>query len=302
MNAPITEVDAMRRAIALSARGVGTTSPNPPVGCVILDSAGRPVGEGYHLRKGEPHAEVHALTAAGALASGGTAAVTLEPCNHHGRTPPCHQALIDAGVARVLIAVMDPTSRGIGGAARLRHSGLAVEVGVLADEALVVLRPWLTALKTGRPSVTWACDITDGYPRPMPDEVLAQGGLRYQVDAVLYGDGRVEEGLAGGHGQGAVELPGFVPVTEPETALSTLYGAGARTVLLHCGADVARPFAALRLVEDVAMFLATTAPAASSSPSEHDLPLFSPFSIRSIRRLRAGVLVEGSTRSSIEAE
>ncbi len=83
----------MRRAIALSALGFNTTSPNPPVGCVILDSTGQPVGEGYHLRKGEPHAEVHALAAAGVYATGGTAVVTLEPCNHYGRTPPCHQSL-----------------------------------------------------------------------------------------------------------------------------------------------------------------------------------------------------------------
>src|SRR3954471_21963137 len=150
------EVGAMRRAIALSALGLGTTSPNPPVGCVILDSAGRPVGEGYHRRKGESHAEVYALSAAGNRSRGGTAVVTLEPCNHHGRTPPCHQALIDAGVARVVIAVIDPTSRGVGGAARLRAAGVDVQVGLLADEATVVLGPWLAALRSGRPKVIWA--------------------------------------------------------------------------------------------------------------------------------------------------
>jgi diaminohydroxyphosphoribosylaminopyrimidine deaminase / 5-amino-6-(5-phosphoribosylamino)uracil reductase len=95
------EIAAMRRAIALSAAGIGSTSPNPPVGCVLLDPDSRIVGEGYHERKGESHAEVNALAAAGALAQGATAVVTLEPCNHQGRTPACRQALIDAGVKRV---------------------------------------------------------------------------------------------------------------------------------------------------------------------------------------------------------
>jgi diaminohydroxyphosphoribosylaminopyrimidine deaminase/5-amino-6-(5-phosphoribosylamino)uracil reductase len=88
MTASTAEISAMRHAIATSALGLGSTSPNPPVGCVILDRNGRPAGEGYHRRKGEPHAEANALAAAGARATGGTAVVTLEPCNHHGRTPP----------------------------------------------------------------------------------------------------------------------------------------------------------------------------------------------------------------------
>src|ERR1041384_6563397 len=124
------EAAAMRQAIALSTLGIGSTSPNPPVGCVILDATGQLASAGYHQRKGESHAEVHALAAAGERARGGTAVVTLEPCNHHGRTPPCHQALIDAGIARVLIAVMDPTSRGAGGAARLRDAGVHVQTDV----------------------------------------------------------------------------------------------------------------------------------------------------------------------------
>lgn len=131
----------MRQAIALSALGLGTTSPNPPVGCVLLDAEGDIAGQGYHRRKGEAHAEVNALAAAGKRASGGTAVVTLEPCNHHGVTPPCHQALIDAGISRVVIAVIDPTSRGVGGASRLQEAGLDVEVGCLADEATLVLDP-----------------------------------------------------------------------------------------------------------------------------------------------------------------
>ena len=103
------EFAAMRLAVGLSAQGLGTTSPNPPVGCVILDSAGQIVGAGYHRRKGESHAEVNALAAAGPRARDGTAVVTLEPCNHYGRTPPCSQALLDARISRVVVALLDPT-------------------------------------------------------------------------------------------------------------------------------------------------------------------------------------------------
>ena len=101
----------MQRALQLAALGAGRTSPNPLVGCVVLDAAGHLVGEGFHQRAGTPHAEVHALRQAGARAEGGTAVVTLEPCCHHGRTPPCSQALIQAGVARVVLAMTDPDPR-----------------------------------------------------------------------------------------------------------------------------------------------------------------------------------------------
>src|SRR4051812_38872814 len=113
------ELGAMRHAIVLSANGLGTTSPNPPVGCGILDQAQQIVGGGFHRRKGEPHAEGNALAAAGPAARGGTAVVTLEPCNHIGVAPACRQELLEAGIRRVVIGVMDPTSRGIGGAATL---------------------------------------------------------------------------------------------------------------------------------------------------------------------------------------
>lgn len=153
--ATAAEIAAMRRAIGVSAAGIGATSPNPPVGCVVLDRAGRVLGEGYHERKGEAHAETQALAAAGTLAEGATAVVTLEPCNHHGRTPPCRQALIDAKVRRVVIAVIDPTSRGEGGAAALRRAGVDVETGVLADEAHVVLGSWLSSQQIRRPIISW---------------------------------------------------------------------------------------------------------------------------------------------------
>jgi diaminohydroxyphosphoribosylaminopyrimidine deaminase/5-amino-6-(5-phosphoribosylamino)uracil reductase len=299
MSAYIAELGAMRRAIALSALGLSTTSPNPPVGCVILDPTGRPVGEGYHRRKGEPHAEVHALTAAGALASGGTAVVTLEPCNHHGRTPPCHQALIDRGIARVVIAVIDPTSRGIGGAARLREAGIEVEVGLLADEARIVLGPWLSALDSKRPRVIWACEITNDNSGPVPDGVFAEMGLRYQVDAIVRTGGHVEEGVQGTHSQGAFALPSAVPTADPATALSSLYNTGARTVLLHGGRELATSFLHLQLIDEVRMFLASAPEPQTGSSYEDSLPSpLTGFSIRSLRKLTGGVLIDASAMSS----
>ena len=117
----------MRRAIALAAAASGTTSPNPVVGCVLLDRRPAIVGEGFHAYAGGPHAEVVALAEAGERARGGTAVVTLEPCNHTGRTGPCTQALIRAGVARVVFAVDDPT-RTAAAAAQLRAAGVEVEI------------------------------------------------------------------------------------------------------------------------------------------------------------------------------
>ncbi|MEU8473893.1 bifunctional diaminohydroxyphosphoribosylaminopyrimidine deaminase/5-amino-6-(5-phosphoribosylamino)uracil reductase RibD [Streptomyces hygroscopicus] len=223
------ELTAMRRAIAISAQGLGTTSPNPPVGCVILDRDGIPVGEGYHLRKGDHHAEVNALTAAGEQAEGGTAVVTLEPCNHHGRTPPCRQALIDAKVSRVLMAVMDPTSRGEGGAVVLEQAGIEVERGVLEQEALLVLGPWLHSLRTGRPYITWA--YTVGANEDHGDEAVKE--LRHSYDLVIRRSGTIEEGVSGGHGEDAFRVPTGPLGDDPARALHALAEAGARTVLIE---------------------------------------------------------------------
>ncbi|WP_165956624.1 bifunctional diaminohydroxyphosphoribosylaminopyrimidine deaminase/5-amino-6-(5-phosphoribosylamino)uracil reductase RibD [Kribbella antibiotica] len=188
----------MRRAVALSALGLGSTSPNPPVGCVVLDVDGNVVGEGYHRRKGEAHAEVNALAAAGEQARGGTAVVTLEPCNHQGRTPPCRQALIDAGIARVAISLIDPTSREEGGAARLRAAGVDVELDVLSDEARLVIGPWLEALASGVPHVHWAY-VVDSEARAVGETIAEVATLRAEFDAVLTSAGRLEEGVPGAH-------------------------------------------------------------------------------------------------------
>ncbi|QXQ15810.1 bifunctional diaminohydroxyphosphoribosylaminopyrimidine deaminase/5-amino-6-(5-phosphoribosylamino)uracil reductase RibD [Skermania piniformis] len=146
----------MRTAIEVSATVRGTTSPNPPVGAVIVDVAGVVVGVGATASPGGPHAEVAALAAAGDRARDGTAYVTLEPCNHHGRTPPCTEALIAAGVAAVVYAVADPNPLAAGGADRLRAADIEVRAGLLADEVRGgPLRAWLHRQATGRPHVTW---------------------------------------------------------------------------------------------------------------------------------------------------
>ncbi|MCT9092031.1 bifunctional diaminohydroxyphosphoribosylaminopyrimidine deaminase/5-amino-6-(5-phosphoribosylamino)uracil reductase RibD [Streptomyces sp. ASQP_92] len=197
--APTADADAMRRAIELAARGLGATSPNPVVGCVITDASGTVVGEGFHQRAGGPHAEVHALAAAGERARGGTAYVTLEPCNHTGRTGPCAQALIEAGVARVHYAVGDPNLQATGGADTLRAAGIDVEQGLLGDEAEAGNTAWLTSVRLGRPHVTWKYAATldgrtaaeDGTSRWITS-VEARADvhrLRAECDAVVVGSG-----------------------------------------------------------------------------------------------------------------
>lgn len=143
----------MARALELARRGRFTTSPNPNVGCVIVRD-GQVVGEGYHLRAGEPHAEVHALRMAGERARGATAYVTLEPCSHHGRTPPCADALVNAGVSRVVAAMQDPNPQVAGrGLHRLQQAGVAVSHGVLMSEAEAINRGFLKRMRTGFPYV-----------------------------------------------------------------------------------------------------------------------------------------------------
>nr|WP_204039953.1 bifunctional diaminohydroxyphosphoribosylaminopyrimidine deaminase/5-amino-6-(5-phosphoribosylamino)uracil reductase RibD [Acrocarpospora phusangensis] len=191
----------MRRAVALAALGLGTTSPNPVVGCVIVDAAGEPAGEGFHEYAGGPHAEVNALRAAGDRARGGTAYVTLEPCDHTGRTGPCSQALIEAGVARVVLAVADPNPVASGGADRLRRHGVRVETGVLAEEAGDGNAAWLTWTRLGRPYVTWKFAATldgrsaaeDGTSKwiTSPEARADVHRLRAEHDAILAGIGTV---------------------------------------------------------------------------------------------------------------
>lgn len=195
----VADADAMRRAVVLAARGLGSTRPNPVVGCVILDASGQLAGEGFHQRAGGPHAEIHALRAAGARARGGTAYVTLEPCDHTGRTGPCSRALVDAGVARVSYAVADPTPQATGGAGTLRAAGVTVERGLLAEEAEAGNIAWLTSVRRGRPHVVWkyaatldgriaAADSTSRWITSAEARADVHR-LRAEADAVVVGSG-----------------------------------------------------------------------------------------------------------------
>ncbi|POA55116.1 MULTISPECIES: bifunctional diaminohydroxyphosphoribosylaminopyrimidine deaminase/5-amino-6-(5-phosphoribosylamino)uracil reductase RibD [unclassified Pseudomonas] len=149
----VLDAHYMARALELARKGHYTTHPNPRVGCVIVRD-GQVVGEGWHVRAGEPHAEVHALRAAGDQARGATAYVTLEPCSHHGRTPPCADALVGAGVARVVAAMQDPNPQVAGrGMGRLAEAGIVVHSGVLEGEARAINKGFLKRMEHGLPYV-----------------------------------------------------------------------------------------------------------------------------------------------------
>src|SRR5262249_46203181 len=189
----------MSRALALAERGLFPTTPNPRVGCVIVRD-GAVVGEGFHERAGGPHAETNALGAAGARAEGATAYVTLEPCSHHGKTPPCADALIAAGVARVVIASGDPDPRVSGqGIAKLRAAGIEVERGVGKAEGdqlnagfflrVTQNRP-LFALKTAT-SLDGRIALGNGDSKWITGPAARQAvqALRARYDAILVGSG-----------------------------------------------------------------------------------------------------------------
>ncbi|GAB7531941.1 bifunctional diaminohydroxyphosphoribosylaminopyrimidine deaminase/5-amino-6-(5-phosphoribosylamino)uracil reductase RibD [Pseudomonas sp. 3A(2025)] len=149
----ILDAHYMARALELARQGLYSTHPNPRVGCVIVRD-GQVVGEGWHVRAGEPHAEVHALRQAGERARGATAYVTLEPCSHHGRTPPCADALVNAAVGRVVAAMQDPNPQVAGrGLQRLQDAGIAVHSGVLEGEARALNQGFIKRMETGLPYV-----------------------------------------------------------------------------------------------------------------------------------------------------
>jgi diaminohydroxyphosphoribosylaminopyrimidine deaminase / 5-amino-6-(5-phosphoribosylamino)uracil reductase len=192
---------AMQRALTLAARGLQTTDPNPRVGCVIAQR-GRVVGEGWHERAGEAHAEVAALRAAGSQAAGATVYVTLEPCSHHGRTPPCVEALIAARVARVVIAAGDPNPRVDGkGAAALRAAGIVVESGLMEEEVTDLNGGFFRRMRTGRPllrvklamSLDGRTALANGESRWITGEAAREDVHRWRArsSAVLTGVGTV---------------------------------------------------------------------------------------------------------------
>jgi diaminohydroxyphosphoribosylaminopyrimidine deaminase / 5-amino-6-(5-phosphoribosylamino)uracil reductase len=198
--AGILEIGAMRRALDRAALGPAH-GPNPRVGCVVLDSSGSVAGEGHHRGAGTAHAEVEALAVAGDAARGGTAVVTLEPCNHTGRTGPCSRALIEAGVARVVVAAADPNPQAAGGARVLRAAGVEVETGVLAADSRQLNRRWMFAVAAGRPFVTWKFAATldgrsaaaDGTSRWITGDAARADvhARRATADAIVVGTGTV---------------------------------------------------------------------------------------------------------------
>jgi len=195
--------DFMARALQLAERGLYTTTPNPRVGCVIV-RGGEVVGEGWHERAGGPHAEVVALQAAGDRARNATAYVTLEPCHHQGRTPPCDEALIAAGVARVVAAMLDPDPRTAGqGLARLAQAGVNVETGVMENDARALNRGFASRVTRGRPwtrlkiaaSLDGKTALLNGKSQWITGEAARNDGhhWRARACAVLTGIGTVRD-------------------------------------------------------------------------------------------------------------
>jgi diaminohydroxyphosphoribosylaminopyrimidine deaminase / 5-amino-6-(5-phosphoribosylamino)uracil reductase len=196
---PETDQQWMERALKQAEQSVGLASPNPAVGCVLVRDD-RLVGEGFHEYDQRDHAEIVALKKAGPLARGAIAYVTLEPCSHHGQTGPCADALIAAGVARVVVAIGDPDSRVSGqGLARLQDAGIIVETGLLADAAAALSQGFLSRITAGRPMVTLKLAVTldgriathngDSHWITGEDARAVAHGLRASHDAVAVGNG-----------------------------------------------------------------------------------------------------------------
>jgi diaminohydroxyphosphoribosylaminopyrimidine deaminase/5-amino-6-(5-phosphoribosylamino)uracil reductase len=286
----------MIRARELGESVLGTTSPNPAVGAVILDADGIPVGEGATAPPGGPHAEVVALAQAGDRARGGTAVLTLEPCAHTGRTAPCADALIAAGVARVVVAVPEPTELAGGGADRLRAAGVDVELGAEQGEAEAgALASWLTGVREHRPYVVWKVAATldgrvaaaDGSSRWITGEPAraAVHRLRATCDAVLVGSGTVladdpQLTVRDADGRNALRQPlrvvvdrrGRLPedarvfddagptlvssASSPAALLGELFDRDVRRLLLEGGPTLAGAFLREGLVDEIVIHLA----------------------------------------------
>ncbi len=189
----------MLEAIELAKNGLGWVSPNPPVGCVIVSADGKICGRGWHERYGEAHAEVNALLQAGPSAAGATAYVTLMPCNHQGKTPPCTEALIAAGISRVVVSLDDPDPVSGAGRERMQEAGIEVEIGLLADLTLKIMHGFVKFVKTGLPHITLkyamtmdgciATAVGDSKWISADDSREYVQTLRSQADAVLVGSG-----------------------------------------------------------------------------------------------------------------
>ena len=288
------ETQAMRRALDLAASPGVPTGPNPRVGCVLLDGGGATVAEGFHRGAGTAHAEADALARAGERARGTTAVVTLEPCNHSGRTGPCAEALVAAGVARVVFAQADPNPVAAGGADTLRGAGLDVAHGLLADEARAVNRVWTFAVEHGRPFVTWKFAATldgrsaaaDGTSQWITGEAARADAhrLRSESGAILVGTGTAlidDPHLTARQPDGSLfprppirvvmgerDLPPAARVRDdaaptwhlrtrdPKTVLAALAEAEVHRVWLEGGPTLAGAFLSAGLVDEVVAYVA----------------------------------------------
>ncbi|HET9323853.1 MAG TPA: bifunctional diaminohydroxyphosphoribosylaminopyrimidine deaminase/5-amino-6-(5-phosphoribosylamino)uracil reductase RibD [Gaiellaceae bacterium] len=273
--------DHLRRALELAERGRGTTRPNPVVGAVVARD-GEVVGEGWHERKGDPHAEVIALEAAGERARGATLYVTMEPCTHHGRTPPCTDAVLTSGVARVVAASLDPNPEAEGGLELLRGAGVVVEHADLF-EARVQNEAWRTWVSEGRPFVTYKAAMTLDGRLTVPGRRWISGEasrrlvheLRAASDAVGVGMGTVHADAPrlDARGVGAVRQPrrlafgrGALPEGSElelrpgpiEGELAALAEDGVQSLLLEGGPRIAAAFLAAGVLDKLLVFVAPT--------------------------------------------
>jgi diaminohydroxyphosphoribosylaminopyrimidine deaminase/5-amino-6-(5-phosphoribosylamino)uracil reductase len=272
----------LERALELAERGRGTTRPNPVVGAVVVRE-GEVVGEGWHERKGEPHAEVNALAAAGERARGSTLYVTLEPCAAWGSTPPCAQAVLDAGVTRVVIGARDPNPAAAGGLEQLAEAGLTVELANadLGFRARQQNEAWLTWVTRGRPFVTYKAAVTLDGRMTLPGSRWISGEasrrfvheLRAASDAVAVGaeTARVDRPALTARGVGAerqprrlvfarTPLPGGIGLEVRsgalEDELASLAEEGVQSLLLEGGGTLANAFLGAGLVDKLLVFVA----------------------------------------------
>lgn len=280
------ELGAISAAIAAGESVRGTTSPNPPVGCALVSASGELIATGATSPAGGPHAEINALRQAGARARGATAVVTLEPCNHTGRTGPCARALVEAGVKRVVYFTADPNEAAAGGAAYLRDHGVEVD---FQPVRVAALQPWLRSVRHGRPSVTLKFASTldgftaaaDGTSKWITGEAAREQVHedRAKIDAIIVGTGtaiaddpsltaRFPDGTLRQHQPrrvviGSREVPdgnlsrlGYEQYATPHEALDALWDTGARDVLVEGGATLAASFLELDLVDAVQAYIA----------------------------------------------
>jgi diaminohydroxyphosphoribosylaminopyrimidine deaminase/5-amino-6-(5-phosphoribosylamino)uracil reductase len=272
----------LERALELAERGRGTTHPNPVVGAVLVRD-GEVVGEGWHERKGEPHAEAHALVAAGERARGATLYVTLEPCGSWGSTPPCADAVAEAGVERVVIGTRDPNPNAAGGLDRLAATGIDVELadGELALQARRQIEAWLTWITKGRPFVTYKAAVTLDGRMTLPGSRWISGEesrrlvheLRAESDAVAVGmeTARVDRPELTARGVDAQRQPrrlvfGSGPPPEGvelellsgslEEELAGLAEQGVQSLLLEGGPTLATSFLRADLIDKLLVFVA----------------------------------------------